>query len=500
MGSLARKATLRFTLSIFNILFGVIGTILVARYMGAEAIGTVAFVFSIVYLLAVFSDFGISTAHLKISNEDFDIGKCNGAYLAIKFLLVSLSIISVLIYTSISVSNIDYISTSEFKLILFIGLLVLIFEEYKKTLSTIFISNLEIAKGSIPKLFTQFALMISKGAVVFFSLGVVYLSGTYLISALIGAIVASSLFRGSKINKPDFNLIKKYLMVAIPIGIIGIANASIMNICNISLGYFVGEVEVGYFMVSRRLTGPVVIAIQSTSGIVFVSLAKLSYKKDNSAVNIFSNSFERHASILVLPSIIFVYLFSEEINVLLFGKEFISSANILSILIIAVYFRILAVTFSAQILASGYLKLGVLLSIFNLGFIIVLLLIFIPDSFWGYKMLGFGGEGVALVLMFYQIWRYIISRIFSYTVRGTEMQYTVFKHLFVIFISILFFSYLDSFFTLGPFLFLLNFPLIVILSWGLLYLISELKKEDLDLYYNSINIFKMKDYIKKELG
>ena len=25
-------------------------------------------------------------------------------------------------------------------------------------------------------------------------------------------------------------------------------------------------------------------------------------------------------------------------------------------------------------------------------------------------MLGFGGEGVALVLMFYQIWRYIISK------------------------------------------------------------------------------------------
>ena len=69
---------------------GFVSLFFVARLMGAEALGLVAFATSYIALFQNFSDLGYGTAHIKRVSEGKDLGICNGTYFTVKIILTIL--------------------------------------------------------------------------------------------------------------------------------------------------------------------------------------------------------------------------------------------------------------------------------------------------------------------------------------------------------------------------------------------------------------------------
>ena len=85
----SRKIALLFGAENINAIIGWIALLLVARKMGAEALGEFSYAMSLVGGFTFLAFFGFRMAHVKRVSEGLDLGKCIGTFLSIRLFLVS---------------------------------------------------------------------------------------------------------------------------------------------------------------------------------------------------------------------------------------------------------------------------------------------------------------------------------------------------------------------------------------------------------------------------
>ena len=95
---LGQKLLLGVYSQIFIRILQMLVTIIVARVVGPEVMGTIAFGLAFVTLFSFTSDLGLGAAHMKLISQGEDENECIGTFLRLKIFFVLVYIFIVLSY------------------------------------------------------------------------------------------------------------------------------------------------------------------------------------------------------------------------------------------------------------------------------------------------------------------------------------------------------------------------------------------------------------------
>jgi O-antigen/teichoic acid export membrane protein len=499
---LKQRVTFSLIFKIVNSLIGLISSVFVARYMGAEAMGVLSACLAFLAIFTVFGDFGFGIAHFKRVSEGCDLGKCIGVYSRIRFVLAILvAVVALLGYHLIfhftGKYPIDFKYYPFFLIILFSTTLANLFSFIDMT----FTARLEVIKGSAVLLTSRIFNVLLKSIVAVLGLATIYLAWSTLASAIIGIIVAVLFFRNYPIGNFDKAMFKSYLVFAIPLTFVNIIETISLNIDKVFISYFVSLKEVGYYSVAQSLALLVIFPSGIIINILIPTYTKIYTNGTVKELQLFAAKIEKYLALIIFPVVFFLFFNSRNIILLIYGAKFSSSVLIFNILVLQGLLFIILQPYSTQLTAMERLKAIMYIGIITQGLNIILNFILIPDQIGSVRLFGLGAVGSAISLLSSTLIATLFYRIYLVKRTGLTINYWIFIYMLIAIISTIIPVSLPgiSKFIL-PVKLLISFILSGILYFGILRIFKLFNLDDMKFYLDFIKISKNIEYFKSEIN
>jgi O-antigen/teichoic acid export membrane protein len=383
---------------------GFVWTILTARYLGVNDYGILAFAISITGILAITSDFGISTHIVRKISTNFDMAS---KYLGNAFPLKSIFSVFSFLFILIILIILGYDELTITVTLLF-------------TLEMIFKSMFNLCNGSfqaiekgkyqsIGTIILNVILLIFILIAVFTDFGLIGVSLAYLFANIIAFIYVFTVLR-KEIVKPHFELDKEFSInltkVAIPFALTALFATIYYSIDVVMITTMVGDYAAGLYNSSYKLINVLGLFYSIHTAVVFPVMSKF-YKKEKGLLNISFEKSIKYLLIITIPLAIFTTFYSKEIIVLFFGPSYILSSTILEILIWTICFLFIngacSIFLNASYKELAVTKIYSIAAIFN----VIINLILIP-------IYSYNGAAIATVLsdvLIFILAFYVISKI-----------------------------------------------------------------------------------------
>lgn len=337
-----------FIASIISMLFGIVISVLLGRYLGANYLGLYRMVSSIQTIAILFASVGISAAVIKY------VAEFKGDQIKINS-IVSAGIINSLLL-GIGASIVVYLSSGIFEEIFKMpGLSGLL-----KILSLVFPFVLvgEVLLGFLNgmremKKYGK-ATIIQSVLMVVFSVPLIYFG--FGVAGVVTGIVMSSMgwcLYLLLISKNYFEITfdeyasntKKMLVFGAQIFIGNAINMVNYQADTIMIGYFLTAADLGYYAVALGLTKFFWMIPGAIQAITYPATSEYWGKNNHSALNVMIDKSMRYTAFALFPIGLGIVFFAKEIITLIYGYDFIHSV------------------FSAQVLVVGTVIFGVMKSI-----------------------------------------------------------------------------------------------------------------------------------------
>lgn len=326
-----------FIASVINMLFGFIITILLGRYLGSDDLGLYRMTFTIYGIALVFAGIGIPAAMIKyVAEFKSDSNKINS--------IVSSGVITSLILGIGSCLLLYFLS----------GIFEEIFDMYGlsgllRLLSPVFPFALiggallgllngfrEMKKYSIAIIIQSALMLITSVILIYFGFGVNGVIVGIVLSSVGSCLyliwVTSNFF---KIALKGYVLTtKKLLRFGVQIFIANSINLINYQADIIFIGYFLTATDVGYYSVAIGLSKFFWIIPQTIQTITYPATSEYWANNNQSALQIMIDKSMKYSTCILLPIGLMVWLFAEEIIILIFGDSFIYAVLSLQILLI----------------------------------------------------------------------------------------------------------------------------------------------------------------------
>lgn len=351
--------------------------ILVARYLGPESFGFLSYSISLVTLFAIATHMGLSGLVVKelVSFPDTS-AKIIGTVFYIKLLGAA---VGFLILLAINVF------TEEIFTINFFVLLIVSFSIFFKPFEVIdfwFIANVKVKFTAITNTTALLITSILKIIFVFTSMNLVWFALTYFVEAFLVALFFMYFFY-KKINLPisslKFSLTKaKYLLSKSWMIMLGSLFAIIyLKIDQIMLKWITGDESVGIYAIASSLSEvwyflPTIIVTS-----LFPKIIEIKEKNTTNYTKRLQQLFDL-LFVMALSLAIFVSFIANDLILFLYGKEYETAGNILSIHIWAGIFIFMRALFSKWIIIENVLMFSLITQGFGALTNMVLNLILIP--------------------------------------------------------------------------------------------------------------------------
>ncbi len=487
---IARRSFLIFINSIITVILGYVSLFFVARFMGPTALGTIGYALSFIGIFSFITDFGFNNAHIKKMNSD-DKKKCIGTFMTIKTALI-------VIFLAFSITMIAFVKlttgfeTIEQEYVIYIILGYYVVSAFSSIFQQTFIAEREIVKNEIPIFLSTIIQSPAKILVAILSLGVIALAGAYLLGIIVVFLASLFFFRKQISFSFDREMSKKYLRFAFPLIISSVITVIFLHIDNIMIQIFWASKDVGIFFGARRITDILDILSTSVSTVLFPSIASLSVINTSQFISKVRLS-ERYLSMVLVPIILIIILFSRQIVSIILGPSFSDSAIVLQVLSLSVIMISLNRVYVVQFLSADKPAVITIVNILNILVHLMLNFILIPVNVFGIQMLGFGAYGAALSLLLSFLISTIIFRILVYRHFGYfPITPNVFYHASVALLIYFILSFIETSATVT---FIIIAPIILVAYFFILYLLKEFSRNDLNFFMDAINPKKMKRYI-----
>jgi O-antigen/teichoic acid export membrane protein len=201
-------------------------------------------------------------------------------------------------------------------------------------------------------------------------------------------------YRAKKLSIFDWeyhkNVALELLIAGFPLILFGISIMLLMRVDQVMIGQILGNREVGLYSASVRVSE----VIMALPGILIVSLFPAIITSRAKSQLFYEKRVQEFFSLMVLISLglsVPVWIFSDQIIDLLFGKEFAKSGNILAILICSSVFASLGLASKNVLMAEDLQRYIFYRTIFALLINIVL-------NFWLIPIYGIEGAAFATVI------------------------------------------------------------------------------------------------------
>lgn len=406
---LAQKLILSYSSRIFVQFVQISATIVVARVAGAGVLGTVAFGLSYVTMFSFVANLGFGTAHIKKLSEGRDKARCIGTFARIKVGLLFLYVLCVTVFFLVQ----RYIFHTSFEspdhiTVIFILLVQVAFSQLFFIPKTTFAAFTQQAKSDIPNLIRTLLYQIFRIIIVLLGYRAVALAFGNLVSAVLISPLYIYLFREYKIGPFDRKLAKEYFKIALPVMLTGMTSTLSHTIDKVLLQFFTESAQVGYYSAGFRIGGFVLLIATSISTLFFPIFSKAASEKDFLSIKTYIEKFERFSFIYVMPFVVLVTLFAEDIVRILLGREYLASIPVMMVINVTMFLRVINTPYSSVIVGLGYFNKGLQIGIWNFIFYITALLVLIhPALFHG------AGFGAALALLLSSVLMLILYRVYA---------------------------------------------------------------------------------------
>jgi O-antigen/teichoic acid export membrane protein len=373
---------------ILNFTLSTIFLIYVARHLGSADFGKYSFAVSFAGLFVIFTDMGLHTMFIReVAKEKGKAGKLLSNLLIIKSILV-LFTFSILFITInlmnyphetkrlVYIMGIFVISTSLLDLF---NSLFRAFERMEYEALIMFLNRLAVVTSGI------FALHLNYELVGF--------AITILTVNFLTIIPCSFLaFRGLSVPRLeiDMDIWRHLFKEAIPIGLMMLFTTIYLKADTVILSILKGDSAAGLYSAPHRLIEALIIFPTFFLAALFPVFTKFHQSSRDSLFKAYEGSF-RFLLILALPMAVATTVLSDKFTMIIFGREFINSAIVLSILIWACLFIFLNTLLSYLIIAIGSQKFNIISFGISALTNLILNLILIPSY-------SYIGAGIALVV------------------------------------------------------------------------------------------------------
>jgi len=493
------RKTLTSLLSVHMItVFGLVSLIFVKRFYGYEILGMIAFSMSFVSLYSIIFEFGVSSAYTrKINDVSTDKGEFNTTYVGLKTVLSFLMLIS----TFASIFLIEYFTGTKFntllKYILYLIIIKYFVDNHISTVKHLFGAQTERAKIAVPTVLGRFLQMFFKCSVCVLGLLSLYLIAMEILASLLILIFMLYLARNYPFGEFRYVHMSNLLKVGFLFMVIAFGNLALERVDKLMIQLFIGTPAVGVYWLGQRIASLSLVLSATLTAILFPLYSEWFGARDYNRIETASNKAIRFVSLFIIPLILLVLFFSEQILVFLFGSDAYQSAQILRVLIIATYILSISQPFGI-LLTIWDIKKVIIVNLSSLVFNVLLNLVFIPDSLLGIQTLGLGLIGAAWAYLATIFFRLILLNVFLSKVSSIKFYYGIITHVYSGFIAIIFFYNSSHFLPVyfSPFSFVFS----CIIYFLVLYVHGEFTKRDIDFVVSLTNPYKMKTYIQQELS
>ena len=268
------------------------------------------------------------------------------------------------------------------------------------------------------------------------------------------------------------------------------------------IGLFSSIDDLGRYVAVVRLTAPITLATSSITMVLFPTFSEKESEKKYAEIRQVTLRTEKYLNLFITPFVVFSLVFAKEIIEIILGPGFVQAHSVFQILVVALYFRSISRPYSTQIIGTGFpqfsAKLGFLLFGVNLLFNIIL----IPDSLFGFKLLGWGAKGAALATLSGVLCLFIASRYYAFYTLKTKPYFR--GYFLTLLSSAILFQILNfikfSFGEIGLLLFIASACLSYAIFILLMFLMRYVTIADLLFIKNTLNPLSTKRYIKREIN
>lgn len=384
-----------FFLAVGNLVSTVIsalGVFIIARLLEPELYGVYTLVFTVPAILLLFVNLGVNegltkfSASLKAKGETEKLAKLikHGILfnLAIAFSFFTLCFIFSDFLSAY------FIARPEYGGYVRIAAFIILFQALFNTANAVFVGFYKMEFNAFNLIIAAIVKLLVSTLLIIIGLGVLgALTGlitSFLIASVLGMlIIVSKIYRSLKNHDDDscfFGNVKKLLRYGFPLYAAAIAAGFYLQFQNIILAFFTSNIEVGYFKAAMNFVTLIGVISISFSTSVFPAFARLEDKLGQ--LKEFFSLSVKYTTLILLPVVLLIIIFSREIVLLIYGSAYISTASYL--ILIALQFLLAGL--GSIVLGSFFNGIGktrINLQISSLNLIIFLPLAFLLTQPYG---------------------------------------------------------------------------------------------------------------------
>lgn len=500
---IARKSALIIFTQLLNGLLGYIALKYISLYMQPWEYGIIGFAYGFVALFSVFGNLGFNVSHIKRISEGKDLGKCIGTFAVIKFFLAGF------------MSSTVFISIAVWKYVIGRGfespsheqaVYVMLAYFFLLTLSQIFISTFkarrETAKALLPLLAYTFIRSSATIFVAINGLGVLALAYTYVAGELFHLTLAAFLFRGYSVGKPSLDYLKSYIKFAIPMSIAAVSSIIMTNIDKVFIQLFWSATQVGEYFAVFNLSRFIILFSSAVGALLLPTVSHYHSNNNLREIKNLTLKAERYLSMITFPIVILLISLSYPVIRILLSDKYIPAIQVLQILPLFILFEVLSGPYTHQLSGMNmphFTRNRILLMMITN---VILNTILVPQDIKsiGLKLAGLGAEGAAIATVVAYIIGFIYIRMVAWRISKIKGSPSVIIHAFSGLLTGLTLYFLTKSLLVTRWYHLIGVTITgLALYFMILYVLKEFKKEDFNLFVDTLNIKKMFGYILDEL-
>ena len=440
---------------------------LLTRYLGQSGFGQYSTILAFLYIFIVISDLGLYSICVRdISRPQADEVKIASTAFSIRM------IAGFFVFLTAPLIALFFPYVFEVKVGILIGSFGFWLMSSQQVLMGIFQKNLRMDKVAIAELAGRLAQLFFIIFVINQDLGFLWVVVAFISGALVNFLLVFSFAKKYIKLKINFDLVywKGFLKESLPLGVASILTMLYFKLDTVMLSVLKDQADVGIYGLAYRILESLLFFPAMFVGLVMPLMSKyvLTDKKK------FKKITQKTLDLVLVSAIILItttWLLSEKIILLISGPDFILSAEVLNILIIATGIIFIAVLLSNMIIVLK--KQKSLMYIYGVAalFNVVANLILIPKySYYGAALTTVITEFIVVALMVWILFK---------TLHYLPSFWVVFKCLIAALVSGAVVCLLSGWSLL------ILIILSVLIYLGLIYLLRVFSKEDILMIFKS---------------
>ena len=340
--------------SVFTIVSGFVGVMLMARWVPAEEIGIFVLVQLIVTFMIGLTDFGLGlTVTQLISQKENDAEKHLILDTSIIFRVVAAVVGSVLALAGRQ-ALFDFFGASLYtNLLIYVPVLILIeslIQLYQSVLEGLFKFKAIALVSFIVSITNFLALLILVG---YFKLGIAGLIFVRLISRTIGLLASFLTAKFPFRFQFSFAKLKQMLRFGLPLYANYILDFTFNQAGTFIIGALLGPAQIAFFEYARKIPDSLEMLYGAFRQVYFPFLSKLFGEGHKEEASDMLNHSVRLIAFFGIFGTLIAYFFGEQIVITFFSAEFLPSALVFYILMINLTLKIIDQTLGYSLVAVG---------------------------------------------------------------------------------------------------------------------------------------------------